>query len=129
MRAFSLSGLTLSLLGVLHLLAHFSLPPEDAPPVIAQMEQTTIELMGTHTLLQFHVGFSVTMGALMIAYGGMMVLVGAEPVRPAVLRLHTVICAVMVGLTVLYFHPLAWGMCLLALAMAVVSLVPTAQPA
>ena len=129
MRAFTISGLTLSLLGGLHLLAHFSLAPEDAPPVIAQMEQTTIELMGTHTLLQFHVGFSVTMGALMIAYGAMMVLVGADPVRPAVLRLHAVVCAVMVGLTALYFHPLAWGMCLLALVMAVVSLAPAARPA
>ena len=129
MRTLSLSGLTLALLGGVHLLAHFSLSPEDAPPVIAQMEQTTIELMGTHTLLQFHVGFSVTMGALMIAYGAMIMLVGADPVRPAVQRLHVAICAVMVGLTLLYFHPLAWGMCLLALVMAAVSLTPTPEPA
>ena len=121
MRALVLSGLTMALLGGLHLLAHFSLRPEDAPPVIEQMRQTTIELMGTYTLLQFHTGFSVTMGALLIAYGSMIGLIALDMPCRSVRGLHAVICAVLVGLTLLYFHPLAWGMCLLALIMALMS--------
>ena len=129
MRALALSGLTLATLGTVHLMAHFSMRPEDAPPVAVQMQQTTIELLGTHTLLQFHIGFSVTMGALLVAYGAMVGLIAAEPQRRAVRLLHAAVCVVMVALTVVYFHPLAWGLCLVALVMAAMSLRFTPSPA
>ena len=98
------------MLGVLHLLGHAAGPAEEDLDVFVQMRAFTIEFMGTHDLLTFYNGFSVTMGALCIAFGGLAYLVGRRHPDPVVSR-FAAMCTAGVGvLAVIYFHPLAWGM-------------------
>jgi len=117
-RSLRWSGATIGALGAIHIVAHFAPPPEEAGPILEQMRQTPIELMGAHTMLQFHLGFSLAMGVMLLAYGVVVALVADPAPRVGVRRIHTLVCAVMTVLSMVYFHPLAWGMCLVAFAIS-----------
>ena len=62
------AGVLLIFLGLCHQTVHilFALNP-DKPPLVQQMIAYKIEMMGTHSLLEFHGGVSVMTGQFIIS--------------------------------------------------------------
>ena len=108
---FKAGTIALILLGLIHLSAHFGMtPPEDAQSLLDDMNAYTIELMGSHSLLKFHNGFSVMMGFLLSAFGLIL-----YQLRAAILANKTTLLTVfllsMIGFVIsfIFFHVLAYG--------------------
>lgn len=108
---FKTGAIALILLGIIHLGAHFGMTaPDDAKPLLDDMNAYTIELMGRHSLLKFHNGFSVMMGFLLSAFGLII-----YQLREAILVNRTtlltvfLISAIGFGISFIFFHVLAYG--------------------
>lgn len=108
---FKVGAIALIALGIIHLGAHFGMtPPEDAKPLLEDMNNYKIELMGTHSLKKFHDGFSIMMAFLMIAFG-----VLAYQLRDAILMNRSVLWTTFIvaligfGIAFIFFHVLAYG--------------------
>lgn len=115
------AGATLTLLGFLHLLAHFMGPKsEEVPEVIRMMEAYEIEMMGTHTLLGFHTGFSLMTGLFMITIGAIQLAHATKIDRP-ILRTLILFTSLSFAVSLYYFHPLAYGLILLGLIFQLVA--------
>lgn len=116
------AGVSLTLLGILHLLAHFLGPnSEDVPVVIQMMRDYEIELMGTHTLWSFHTGFSLMTGLFMITLG-VLQLSHASKIDHSILRTLIIFTVISFMISVFYFHPLAYGLILLGLIFQVIAM-------
>lgn len=120
---FKAGSVSLMLLGALHLVAHFfMLAQEDVPPIINDMHNFKIEMLGQHTLLQFHNGFSITMGFLLFAYGFQNMLLAAFFIQhKKSILLAIVISLITFFLALIYFHVLAYGLLLLAMVFYLVA--------
>ncbi len=115
------SGATLLLLGVIHLLAHFLGPKsEEVPEVIQLMNEFTIEMMGTYTLMQFHQGFSLMTGVFMISLG-MIHVTQVDKINRSFLKTLISINLLALLISAIYFHPLAYGMIALSTIMQIIA--------
>lgn len=108
---FKTGTIALILLGIIHLGAHFGMtPPDDAKELLEDMNSYTIELMGNHSLMKFHNGFSVMMGFLLSAFGLIL-----YQLRTAILASRSVLLTVFLitvigfGISFMFFHVLAYG--------------------
>ena len=115
------------LLGTAHLVGHATGPAEADLEVFQAMRAYTIELMGTHDLMQFYTGFSLAMGALMIAFGVFAGFVGRRHPDAAVSALAAVLTGGVGLLAVVYFHPLAWGLAFLSAGLYAMAAARTAR--
>ena len=117
-RLFGSAGLTLALLGMLHLATDISARSQgDMPAIFQDMAATKIRMLGTYSLLQFYTGFSVIMGVMLVLYGLNVWLTarGSFSAIPKNMFAFNVIASlILFVLTVIYFHPLAYGFCLAA---------------
>ncbi|WP_424963775.1 LIC_13387 family protein [Ekhidna sp.] len=103
------------------MLAHFLGPKsENAPDVILQMKAYEIELMGTHSLLSFHLGFSIMTGLFMITIG-MLLLLHSKKIDGSILRTLIFFITVSLITSIIYFHILAYGLILVGLIFLVVA--------
>ncbi len=96
-------------LGLLHIIAHFlgTLNPDKATfDLLNQMANHKIQLLGEHSLLKFHTGFSLTMGFLLSVFGVQNLLV-AKTVNKKYLISTIIITAITFILSIAYFHLLA----------------------
>ncbi|MCZ8519938.1 MULTISPECIES: LIC_13387 family protein [Paenibacillus] len=123
LRYYSFASWLFVLLGLLHNVV-FVLRSSMNPavrvqnPVIQSMEDYKIELFGTHTMLQFYEGFSLTMGCLFLLLGFMNVLVSRSLPLPALRSaalFNAFACLVLTALSLVYFHLLATSFLLLSL--------------
>lgn len=115
------AGVSFSLLGVLHLLAHFmGSKGESIPDIIVQMQAYEIELMGTHSLLSFHLGFSITTGLFMVTVG-MFLVIHAKKIDGKMLRTLIFFVTVTLITAIIYFHILAYGLILIGLILLVIA--------
>lgn len=100
----------LILLGFLHLMAMLKPLPEN--PALknlrTSMKEYQIHFMGDHSLLKFHIGFSVMMGFLIIALGLQSFFLSQElSVNKRALISLTIITLLACILTICFFHLLA----------------------
>ncbi|WP_436515735.1 LIC_13387 family protein [Ekhidna sp. To15] len=107
------AGAALALLGILHLIAQFFGPSnEEVPEVIQMMKDYEIEMMGTHTLMSFHNGFSIMTGLFMITIGTLQ-LAHASKIDRTMLRTLMFFTLIAFVVSLQYFHPLAYGLILI----------------
>ncbi|MEQ8905190.1 hypothetical protein [Ekhidna sp.] len=115
------AGVSLTLLGALHLIANFLGPKSaEVPEVIRLMEAYEIDMMGTHTLLSFHKGFSLMTGLFMIAIG-VIQLAHASKIDRSILRTLILFTFLSLAVSLYYFHPLAYGLILIGLIFQLVA--------
>jgi len=124
-RLFGSAGLTLAILGMLHLATDISARSQgDMPAIFQDMEAYQIRMLGTYSLLQFYTGFSVIMGVMLVLYGLNVWFTarGSFSAIPKNMFAFNVIASlILFVLTVVYFHPLAYGFCLAAFLLFVLS--------
>ncbi len=117
-----IAGGALTLLGTLHLLAHFMGPGgEEVPEVIRMMEDFKIEMMGTHSLMSFHNGFSIMTGLFMITIG-VFLIVHASKIDRSMLQTLMFFTLIAFAVALLYFHPLAYGLLLIGFVCQLIAL-------
>jgi hypothetical protein len=106
------------LLGILHLLFHFWGKPNDPmlDKLLLDMQNFQINLMGEHSFLKFHNGFSIMMGFLLSAFGIQNFLLAKEILnnKTAFLSL-IIITAIAFVIAVMFFHILAFGFIFISL--------------
>lgn len=105
-----ISGILLVFLGLCHQSAHvmFSLE-SNPPPIVEDMKAFKIELMGTHTLAQFHDGFSLMTGFFLL-FLGFIILILRKKINDHTLDfVITATIFLVCILSVFYFHILAYG--------------------
>jgi hypothetical protein len=98
------------LLGIIHLLAHISMPKTAEQTVLSQsMEQFKINLFGSGTnVLDFYDGFSIIMGFILFSYGLLnLVLIkynysSASNFRP-ILLLNSLVSIITCALSIQFF--------------------------
>lgn len=102
------------LLGAMHLCAQISGGSygENVLRAFATMRAAKFDFMGAHDLMQFYTGFSVTMGFMLFAFGLQAMLI-RRPTRTVAIT-NAVMSLVAAVLAIVYFHPLAWTLLLLA---------------
>jgi hypothetical protein len=117
-RLFGSAGLTLALLGMLHLATDILARNQgDMPAIFQDMAAYKIRMLGTYSLLQFYTGFSLIMGVMLVLYGLNVWLTarGSFSAIPKNMFTFNVMASlILFVLTVVYFHPLAYGFCLVA---------------
>ncbi len=98
------------LVGAGHLLTQWLTPrTADQDVILDAMRRFAIKLPGSDgNLYQFHIGFSTMMGVLLAAYGAQALLTVSRRTAPAegdvrLLALHTLVSAVALILSVMYF--------------------------
>lgn len=125
---FKLGALACIVLGLLHTMSQL-LKDKSGNQELARaldvMEQTSIQAMGTHSLLKFYNGFSLTMGILLIAFGAQ-AYATATPTR-RLAAVNTLSSLVLFVVAVVYFHPLAYLFLLLALVCFAISYLKLAR--
>lgn len=106
---FKIGAVAYMLLGVMHLLSQMSTDglDENVLQVLAQMKETSFYFMGQHDLMQFYIGFSLTMGFMLFAFG-LQALMIKNPTKSAVV-VNTIVSLVAAILAIIYFHPLAYS--------------------
>ena len=110
-KIFNMGAIAFMLLGLIHLAAHYGMPaPESAQTLIHDMETYTIELMGTHSVLDFHNGYSIMMGLLMFIFGLQSYLVSHAILdNKAALWVTFLVSLVAFVVAFIFFHILAYG--------------------
>ncbi|MGF7031166.1 hypothetical protein J2T17_002072 [Paenibacillus mucilaginosus] len=123
-RWYTLASWLVVLLGLLHngaFVSGFLLDAvrRQSSPVFQSMQEYKINLFGTHSLLKFYEGFSLTMGCLLILLGVLNLIVSRSLPLPALRSaalFNAVACLLLTGLSLVYFHVLATSLFVLALA-------------
>lgn len=123
-----ISGISLLILGGIHLAVHvlFQLNPEK-PPIVAEMNAFEINLMGTHTLLKFHEGFSLMTGFFILFLGVIVLMVNRKLQDISLDRWLLVIIGSLVVISIVYFHVLAYGVTAFAFVVYVWGIVKNRQ--
>lgn len=105
----TISGILLIFLGLCHQTVHvlFELNPEK-PPIVGDMQNFKIEMMGIHTLLEFHNGFSIMTGHFIICIGIIVLVIRKIEEKSIDISLVLIISSISV-ISVFYFHVLAYG--------------------
>lgn len=108
---FKAGSIAFMLLGLIHLMAHFGMTMKQEPnQLMMDMESYKIHLFGEHSLLQFHIGFSIMMGFMLAAFGLQNLLCAKFITQHrGALFSSIVISAVSFVLAFTYFHVLAYG--------------------
>lgn len=109
-RFVSLAAYLLLLLGILHLLANLFAKPDDPAfhELLTQMDSYEIEMLRTHSVLKFYYGFSVTMGALLILYSTLIIVLSPTIVaNQKICLMISISTFVLLALTIFYFHFIA----------------------
>lgn len=124
LKLFQIGSVVFTLLGLFHLLTHFGMTLGQKPPsVLKDMEAFRIDLLGEHNLLKFHNGFSIMMGFLLMAYGLQNFLQAKYISGKRSSMIAPIITAsIAFAITVIFFHPLAYGMVMVSLLFYVVVL-------
>ncbi|WP_426449517.1 LIC_13387 family protein [Paenibacillus sp. S-38] len=123
-RWYTLASWLVILLGLLHNAVFVSgsmlnVVRRQSSPVYQSMKEYKIDLIGTHSLLKFYDGFSLTMGCLLILLGTLNLLVSRSlplPALRAAALFNAVACLLLTALSLVYFHLLATSFFVLALA-------------
>ncbi len=126
LKIFKTGAIAFILLGLLHLLFQFGPKPDDAAlhQLLANMESFKIKMMGEHSMLQFHNGFSINMGFLLFAFGLQHLLLANEILKNRMAFISTIlITAIIFIIALLYFHALAFGFVFFSLLCFVVAFV------
>lgn len=104
-------------------IAHLSVTAMGAPEseqltrLLADMQNYKINLFGEHDLLKFHNGFGLMMGVLLSSFGAQnLVLSEAIVVNRKAQWTTMVITAIVLVISIVYFHLLADGFILFSLA-------------
>lgn len=117
MKLYKTASILFIVLGILHTIAHIAgnLKHDQASIVlINQMANHKIQLLGEHSLLKFHTGFSLMMGLLLSSFGIQNLLV-AKILNKKYLLSTIIITIFALILSILYFHILATMFILLSL--------------
>jgi hypothetical protein len=112
LKIFKTGAIAFLILGILHLLFQFGPKPDDPAlhQLLADMENYKIKIMGIHSLLKFHNGFSVNMGFLLLAFGIQHLLLAKEILNNKRAFISTIIItAIIFAIALIYFHVLAFG--------------------
>jgi hypothetical protein len=124
-RLFGGAGLLLAILGILHVTTDVLARSQGNMPAIFQdMEAYQIQMLGTYNLLQFHIGFSLIMGIMLVLYGLNVWLTAREnfiAIPKNIFVFNAIASLILFVLTLVYFHPLAYGFCLAAFLLFVLS--------
>ena len=110
-----ISGVLLIFLGFCHQAVHllFEMNPEK-PQIVLDMINYKIEVIGTHSLFQFHTGFSLMTGHFLMCLGIiLLVLRNIIDDRLTDITFILIILSISV-ISVIYFHVLAYGVTFLA---------------
>lgn len=118
LRLFKAGAIAFILLGLLHLMAHFGMMVREEPnQLMMDMEAFKIQLFGELSLLQFHIGFSIMMGFLIVAFGLQSLLCAKFITQnKGALFSSLVISAISFLIAFTYFHVLAYGFILFSTA-------------
>lgn len=111
MKLYKLGSIAFILLGFLHLTAHFmgGLKPDSKLIILLNdMNGYKIQLLGEHSLLKFHNGFSIMMGFLLSSLG-VQNLIASKSINKNYLTSSIVITGISLMISVLFFHLLAIG--------------------
>jgi hypothetical protein len=112
LKIFKTGAIAFIILGILHLLFQFGPKPNDTAlhQLLADMGNYKIKIMGEHSLLKFHNGFSVNMGFLLFAFGIQHFLLAKEILNNKTAFVSTIIItAIIFAMALIYFHVLAYG--------------------
>ena len=121
---FKTGSIACMLLGVMHLFV--SLSPKDGVGenvllTYANMKETIFDFMGQHDLMQFYMGFSITMGFMLFAFG-LQAFVNNKPTKPIII-VNMMVSLVASVLAIIYFHPLAYTFLLFSTLCYVISFI------
>ncbi len=119
---FKLGAIAYMILGAMHGLSHLAKGNIDDPKLantLAEMSNTTIDLLGEHSIMKFYDGFSLTMGFLLLAFG-LQAFVTDKPGKKIVL-VDILVTLITLILTIRYFHIIAWSFMGIALVCFVIS--------
>lgn len=96
------------LLGIGHLASHISKSglSENVLQTLNLMQRTKFDFMGQHDLMQFYTGFSIVMGAMLIAFRLQSLLI-KQPSKPVII-LNILVSLLIFVPAVMYFHPVAY---------------------
>ena len=100
-----ISGVLLIVLGVMHLIAEITSPALGDLQIFQQMNAYIINFLGEHTLYEFLIGFSYTMGLLFIFCGILIML--SNDKKAFIFTFFFLL--VLTGISLKYFHPIAYG--------------------
>jgi hypothetical protein len=105
-----IAGILLIFLGTCHQGVHllFELDP-DKPQIVFDMMNYKIEMMGTHSLMKFHSGFSIMTGHFLMSLGLILILLRKKLSDKSIDYAITGILLFIFIISVLYFHALAYG--------------------
>lgn len=123
MKLYKIASTAFIILGVLHIMAHIIgniNPNKTTIIVLNQMANHKIQLFGEHSLLKFHTGFSLMMGFLLLAFGIQNLLI-AKIIYKKYLISIIIITAIILVLSIIYFHLLAIGFIFTSLVCYVLS--------
>ena len=112
---YQIGSIAFILLGLLHIMAHFTTPGDTAlNELLNNMQAFKIELFGEHNLLKFYLGFSLMMGCLLSAIG-VLNLSYSKSINKISVYVNIVICSIAFIISFNYFHLLAYGFVLISL--------------
>ena len=112
---YQIGSIAFILLGLLHIMAHFTAPEDTAlNELLNNMQAFKIELFGEHNLLKFYLGFSLMMGCLLSAIG-VLNLSYSKSINKISVYVNIVICSIAFIISFNYFHLLAYGSVLISL--------------
>jgi hypothetical protein len=118
LKLFKTGSIAFILLGILHLLAQAFGKPDDpiADKLMLDMANFKIYLIGEHSLLKFHQGFSIMMGFLLSVFGIQNFLLAREILinKKAFVSI-IVISAIAFLIAFMFFHMLAFGFIFISL--------------
>jgi hypothetical protein len=109
MKLYKIASIAFIVLGVLHTIAHIvgQLNLDEASLVVLNnMANHKIQLLGEHSLLKFHTGFSLMMGFLLSVFGIQNLLV-TKTLNKKYLISTIIITGIALILSIAYFHVLA----------------------
>jgi hypothetical protein len=109
MKLYKIASIAFIVLGVLHTIAHIvgQLNLDEASLVVLNnMANHKIQLLGEHSLLKFHTGFSLMMGFLLSVFGIQNLLV-TKTLNKKYLISTIIITGIALILSIAYFHILA----------------------
>lgn len=109
MKTYKIASILFIILGILHTISHIigNLNPDKTTlALLTQMNNHKIQLLGEHSLLKFHTGFSFMMGFLLSAFGVQNLLATAVVSKKYLLS-AIIITAIALALSIIYFHLLA----------------------
>ncbi len=106
---FKAGAIAYMLLGFMHLVSQMQKDglSENVLQTLMRMKNTTFHFMGQHDLMQFYTGFSITMGFMLFAFGLQTFLIN-KPSRQIIVA-DILISLVVLILSIIYFHPLAYS--------------------